>query len=63
METKIDVTIKAQDREEVGKAMAELYADVCKALETRVLVLPGMAPINPTLHGTYPRDDNEKEKI
>jgi hypothetical protein len=62
MEVRIEVTIKADDTEQIGRAMGEVYQEVVKTVASRPAApLPGFTPGPATVQGTYPRAVNDKE--
>jgi hypothetical protein len=64
VEIRVEVTIKAEDTEQIGRAMGEVYQEVVKTVASRPPVaLPGFAPGPATVQGTYPRNIDEKEKV
>jgi hypothetical protein len=57
MQIRIEATVNARDREEVGKAMAELYAELVKAVEAPArLPLPHIDVPSEVIKGTYPKE-------
>lgn len=60
VEIKLDITIKAKDVEDLGKALSQVYKEGEAILKApRPITIPGYIPLPGTIKGTYPLEEKK----